>query len=217
LKDYETFKRLDDPNGLVDLKLLFGVEKLVSADALATPVTGETPENLTQREKSVQEKRNQVFRELLQGKEVFDFFTAAGQEERKMVALAKKYVEFASRLAFGLFGGFALIVPMLIMDLHPTKLTSLLTTSVFVVALAITLAVTTTWEPKDIIASTAAYAAVLVVFVGVSNPIEDLGNAKIGGIVAGTVAGLYMSTMFIAYIRAGPLLRRYWARRVLNY
>lgn len=75
--------------------------------------------------------------------------------------------DFLSRVAMALFGGVALVVPMLIMTLHPTKLTTLLTTSVFVFAVAIALA----WfmydsQPKDIMAATAAYAAVLVVFVG---------------------------------------------------
>lgn len=66
-------------------------------------------------------------------------------------------------------GGLALIAPMLIMTLHPTKLTRLLTSSCFVIVVAMTLAVVMdTAEPRDIIASTATYAAVLVVFVGVA-------------------------------------------------
>ena len=75
--------------------------------------------------------------------------------------------DFAGRLGMALFGGFSLIVPMLIMRLHPTLLTELLTTSVFVLSLGIILA----WFMKDarkadILAATASYAAVLVVFVG---------------------------------------------------
>jgi len=58
---------------------------------------------------------------------------------------------------------------MLIMSLHPTRFTQLLTASVFVVSVALILA----WlmdeaERKDIIAATAAYGAVLVVFMGAS-------------------------------------------------
>ncbi|RFU23838.1 hypothetical protein B7463_g12502, partial [Scytalidium lignicola] len=80
---------------------------------------------------------------------------------------ARKRSLFVSRLTMALFGGVALIAPMLIMTLHTTKLTVLLTTSLFVVAVAVILA----WwmedaQSKDIIAATAAYAAVLVVFVG---------------------------------------------------
>lgn len=75
--------------------------------------------------------------------------------------------KFISRLSMALFGGAALIAPLLIMTLHPTRLTSLLTTSVFVLAVGVALA----WwmkdaASKDITGSTAAYAAVLVVFVG---------------------------------------------------
>jgi VIT1/CCC1 family predicted Fe2+/Mn2+ transporter len=78
---------------------------------------------------------------------------------------------FYSRLVMAVVGGFALVVPMLIMTLHSTKVTSLATLSVFVLAVAVSLA----WfmdiaEPKDIIGATAAYAAVLVVFVGVGTP-----------------------------------------------
>lgn len=66
-----------------------------------------------------------------------------------------------------LFGGVALIAPMLIMTLHESKLTPLLTTLLFVVGVAVVLA----WrfdeaKSQDIIGATAAYAAVLVVFVG---------------------------------------------------
>jgi len=90
-------------------------------------------------------------------------------EARVKIFAAKeeKMTQFISRLAMALFGGFALITPMLIMTLHQTRLTTLLTTSLFLVAVASILA----WwmedaQNKDIIAATAAYAAVLVVFVG---------------------------------------------------
>jgi hypothetical protein len=74
---------------------------------------------------------------------------------------------FLLRLSFALFGGLALIAPMLIMTLHQTKLTALLTTSIFVTAVAVVLAyVMEDAQNKDIVAATAAYTAVLVVFVG---------------------------------------------------
>lgn len=78
-------------------------------------------------------------------------------------AKIKKQRLVFSRLAMALFGGAALIAPMLIMTLHQSKLTSLLTTSVFVVGVAVALA----WrledaKNQDIVAATAAYAAVLV-------------------------------------------------------
>lgn len=74
---------------------------------------------------------------------------------------------FLSRLKMALFGGTALIAPMLIMKLHPDLLTQLLTTSCFVLAVGIILALyMKDVHNKDILAATAAYAAVLVVFVG---------------------------------------------------
>jgi len=77
--------------------------------------------------------------------------------------------KFFLRLKMALFGGLVLVVPMLIMSLHPTLLTQLLTTSLFVLFFSIFLAFEWTHaEEKDIIAATAAYAAVLVVFVGAS-------------------------------------------------
>jgi hypothetical protein len=102
---------------------------------------------------------------------------------------------------------------MLIIDLHPTTLTSLLTTSVFVLALAILLAALTPWEPKDIIGATAACAAVLVVFVGTSTSDSNLGNGRTGGLIAGIIGGLYLLTMGVAYVRAGLLGRAISAAR----
>ena len=90
--------------------------------------------------------------------------------------------------------GAALIAPMLIMVLHPSRNTSLITTCVFVFFFASGLAIlnplvylTGKWlnplgiksdmlsgsmlQLKDIVGATAAYAAVLVVFVGVSSPV----------------------------------------------
>jgi hypothetical protein len=89
--------------------------------------------------------------------------------------------------------GAALIAPMLIMVLYPSRNTSLITTCIFVFAFASGLVIFNTltyvvgrWlgpaginsdmpvgsllQLKDIVGATAAYAAVLVVFVGVINP-----------------------------------------------
>ncbi|KAF4625610.1 hypothetical protein G7Y89_g12555 [Cudoniella acicularis] len=95
--------------------------------------------------------------------------------ERRMASVLKRWTveeqkkknKFISRASGAVFGGIAVITPMLIMSLHPTRLTQLLTASLFVVSVALLLA----WlmdeaEWKDMIATTAAYAAVLVVFVG---------------------------------------------------
>ena len=83
----------------------------------------------------------------------------------------RKSEAFWRRLFMAAFGGAALIAPMLIMSLHPTKVTNLVTASAFVVVVAVLLAyVMTEATPHDIISATAAYAAVLVVFVGTSVP-----------------------------------------------
>lgn len=80
----------------------------------------------------------------------------------------KKRKRFLKNSGFAVFGGLWLIAPMLIMTLHPSKLSNLLTASFFIIAAGVALA----WfmdgaEPKDIVSTAAAYAAVLVVFVGV--------------------------------------------------
>ncbi len=81
-----------------------------------------------------------------------------------------KWKRFLRNRGFAVFVGLWLIAPMLIMTLHPSKISNLLTASFFIIAAGVALA----WfmdgaEPKDIVPTAAAYAAVLVVFVGVKN------------------------------------------------
>jgi len=74
---------------------------------------------------------------------------------------------FRVRMLIAVAAGLALIAPMLIMTLHPSKITSLATASIFIVLVAVVLAYTMEdAQNKDIVGATAAYAAVLVVFVG---------------------------------------------------
>lgn len=88
----------------------------------------------------------------------------SGIRKREMLTAKKR---LWVRLAMALCGGLALVIPMLIMVLYPSKITSLVTTTCFVLVVAVGLAVfMRSSEPKDIVACTAAYAAVLVVFVG---------------------------------------------------
>ncbi|KAE8359903.1 hypothetical protein BDV27DRAFT_135359 [Aspergillus caelatus] len=76
---------------------------------------------------------------------------------------------YHSRFGMGLFGGVALIVPMIIMALHPGLVVDLVTTSA---ATVIFILIVTIFgrdaTGKDVLASTAAYAAILIVFVGTS-------------------------------------------------
>lgn len=81
----------------------------------------------------------------------------------------ERMTAYISRLRMAAFGGAALIIPMLIMALHPGLVVDLVTTSVATVLFgAVTVFVGTDSSGKDVLASTAAYAAVLVVFVGAS-------------------------------------------------
>jgi hypothetical protein len=71
------------------------------------------------------------------------------------------------RLITALASGAALIAPMLIMVLHATVLTRILTTCIFTAAAALVLAFfMKDSSPNDIAGATAAYAAVLIVFIG---------------------------------------------------
>ncbi|KAG4442335.1 hypothetical protein IFR05_002186 [Cadophora sp. M221] len=99
------------------------------------------------------------------GREFYSkLLSKVNSEENVLADKRGTWDEFLSRLYIG---GWALTAPKLIMALHQSLLTSLVTTSVFVIAVAVALA----WfmkdaQAKDIIGATAAYAAVLVVFVG---------------------------------------------------
>ena len=83
--------------------------------------------------------------------------------------VAKTWIKgFKERLGIAAVGGFFLIGPMWLMVLHNTLYTCLVSTTVFVIAFGVLMA----WslnDSKDVMAGTAAYAAVLVVFVGLGN------------------------------------------------
>lgn len=76
---------------------------------------------------------------------------------------------FWKRLYMAMFGGIALVGPMLLMVLYKHLLTSLLTASISVFVFALTVATFSTGSPETVLAAVAAYAAVLVVFVGTSS------------------------------------------------
>lgn len=61
-----------------------------------------------------------------------------------------------------------MIVPMLIMANVPGKVASLMTTCVALLIFVVVIAFLTKLSPNEVLATTAAYAAVLVVFVGTS-------------------------------------------------
>ena len=101
---------------------------------------------------------------------VSDYIGEGGRMDQQLMR-QRKLEAFLKRVKMALFGGVVVVAPMLIMTLHHTLLTTLLTTSLFVLAVGLVLA----WsmedgEPKDILKATAAYAAILVVFVGTTLP-----------------------------------------------
>lgn len=74
------------------------------------------------------------------------------------------------RLWMGVCGGLALIAPMLIMVLHNDEITSLVTTSVATMLFSLTLAYFgDNLKGQEVLACVAAYAAVLVVFMGTNS------------------------------------------------
>ena len=81
----------------------------------------------------------------------------------------EKNTAFARRLMIAAFGAAFLIGPMWLMMLRTDLETKLVSTTVFVAVFGLLMAYFIE-EYKDVLSSTAAYAAVLVVFVGLSSP-----------------------------------------------
>jgi hypothetical protein len=145
--------------------------------------------------------------------------TALDPEIDKKTQEANRYRD---NLLMAMFGSLALIVPMLIMSLHPTQVTTLLTTSIFVSVVATILAaVMDNAEPKDVVGAVAAYTAVLVVFVGTTNSGTSTGSSTspsssatsgkhlssgaIVGIVLGLLVGLLLlgTLCYFCVLKAG--------------
>jgi hypothetical protein len=76
------------------------------------------------------------------------------------------FVDRFGRAIIAIVGGATLLVPMIVMSLHPHLTKSLITVSVAVVLFAILLSQLFAAAYSDILTVTTAYAAVLVVFVG---------------------------------------------------
>ena len=77
---------------------------------------------------------------------------------------------FWARFYMAMFGGIALIGPMILMVMKTDLTTALVTVSLSVFLFGLALAIFfTDVKPESVLASVAGYAAVLVVFVGTSN------------------------------------------------
>jgi hypothetical protein len=86
-------------------------------------------------------------------------------ESRNVMNRHDDFRRFSKRLGMAAIGGAFLIGPLLLMVLHKSLLTTLLATSMCVVKFGVLLAFCLD-EPFDVLSGIAAYAAVLVVFVG---------------------------------------------------
>lgn len=88
-----------------------------------------------------------------------------GGETRSARAQQDWIQEYTEKVAMAVVGGAFLIAPMLVMVLHPGLVTSLVTTSACVFAFGLVMAIFLK-APFDVLSATAAYAAVMVVFIG---------------------------------------------------
>lgn len=86
---------------------------------------------------------------------------------RNVKTRLKKLQNLRIRIILAAVGAFLMLGPMWLMVLHQTVYTGLITTTMCVSAFGLV----ASWmlaEPKDVLSATAAYAAVLVVFVGLT-------------------------------------------------
>lgn len=87
---------------------------------------------------------------------------------RTMAHIASESEQLWVRFGMASAGGLVLIVPMLIMANLETKTASLVTTCIAMLLFAAGITFGTRLKPDQVLGATAAYAAVLVVFVGTS-------------------------------------------------
>jgi hypothetical protein len=83
---------------------------------------------------------------------------------------ANPIADTMARFVVAMLGGASLIVPVVLMTFLTTRNQHLILTSVFTIVFALGVSFVSTASNQEILASTAAYAAVLVVFVGTSIP-----------------------------------------------
>jgi hypothetical protein len=121
---------------------------------------------------------------------------------------------FIPRLKMAVFGGLIFLIPMMIMVLHPTKLTALLTTIICVLSVAVSLSFRSYARPIDILSATAAYAAVLVVFVGTSTKTSGLSDGVVGAISGGVLGGILLigGIAFALFYKVWRMLESFSAR-----
>lgn len=97
-------------------------------------------------------------------------FSHKAKHEEHQRLLVEKYWRDVRRFGMALAGGIALIVPVVIMSENQSLRWGLVTTSLATLVFAGGMTAFSKAEEKDILTATAAYAAVLVVFVGTTLP-----------------------------------------------
>ena len=133
-------------------------------------------------------------------------------------AIFKEWDAFRQRFLAALFGGYVLLIPMLIMTLNPTLIAALLTTTVCVLGVVVFIAMRfNNAEPKELLSIAAGYAAVLVVFVGTSTTMETMKRGVVAGIVIGVLlGGTVLSFVFVYLLRFRAVYRSLLSARTRN-
>ncbi|KAI1371628.1 hypothetical protein F4677DRAFT_435239 [Hypoxylon crocopeplum] len=91
------------------------------------------------------------------------------RDRRRAEMFERKRIGYSRRFMAAFVGGVLLVVPVIIMALGPNLNKSLITTSVAVIVFSLYMSwANSTLKQGELLAASAAYAAVLVVFVGVS-------------------------------------------------
>ena len=96
--------------------------------------------------------------------------TRANYNRMQRLKAMERQDRLIERVLAAILGGLSLIAPMLIMAIHPSLGKTLITSSVATLIFALGLAWKSTAAVETLLGTTAAYAAVMVVFVGVSIP-----------------------------------------------
>lgn len=89
--------------------------------------------------------------------------------EGKPPRVVSNFIDRLVRFIIAFTGGIFLVVPMIIMTLNSSQTKSLVTVSVAVIIFSLVLSFVVRVSNVETLASTATYAAVLVVFVGTSS------------------------------------------------
>jgi VIT1/CCC1 family predicted Fe2+/Mn2+ transporter len=108
-------------------------------------------------------------RKIAKGRHALSKFREEAEQVIRRQQLRREWIDATkARLIWSISGGLLLIVPMLIMALVRSQTASLITSSSAVLIFALAVAGISSAKPQELLAATAAYAAVLVVFVGTS-------------------------------------------------